>query len=160
MTETILSSGKVYDHTLHEIRGFFGPWRFLSNFHFFPVEYDGVVYPTNEHAYQAAKTNDLLARDEIRRVSRPGEARRLGQQVVLRPDWGLVQLPIMVDLNLQKYADVKLGTMLLESEEAYLEETNHWGDVYWGVCNGIGENKLGKLLMDIRDDLRAVRHQF
>ena len=88
MTETILAGGKVYDHTLHEIRGFFGPWRFLSNFHFFPVEYDGVVYPTNEHAYQAAKTNDLLARDEIRRVSRPGEARRLGQQVVLRPDWG------------------------------------------------------------------------
>ena len=71
-----------------------------------------------------------------------------------------MQLPIMVDLNLQKYTDVKLGTMLLESEEAYLEETNHWGDVYWGVCNGIGENKLGKLLMDIRDDLRAVRHQF
>lgn len=156
MDTIILSTGHKYGHNLKEIKGFFGPWRFLSNFHYFPVELDGVVYKTNEHAYQAAKTVIPEEREKIRLADKPIEARRRGQLVTFRSGWEDIKLATMHDLNCQKYADQKLGTMLLESGDAYLEETNHWGDVFWGVCGGVGENHLGRILMTIRLHLKQI----
>lgn len=43
---------------------------------------------------------------------------------------------------------------LLATGTRYLEETNTWGDTYWGVCEGKGLNMLGKTLMQVRDELR------
>jgi predicted NAD-dependent protein-ADP-ribosyltransferase YbiA (DUF1768 family) len=43
---------------------------------------------------------------------------------------------------------------LLATGDTYLEETNTWGDIWFGVCNGIGKNYLGKMLMEIREALR------
>lgn len=62
---TKLKMGQQYFYDGDAIRGFFGPWRFLSNFHYHSVEFDGQFYPTNEHAYQAAKFNDLEYRRSI-----------------------------------------------------------------------------------------------
>lgn len=45
----------------------------------------------------------------------------------------------------------KLRTKLIATGEKYIEETNWWGDIYWGVCNGKGENNLGKILMNVRE---------
>ena len=45
--------------------------------------------------------------------------------------------------------------MLLATGEEYLVEGNTWGDKYWGVCGGIGLNHLGKLLMQVRDELES-----
>lgn len=138
------------------VYGFFGPFRFLSNFHFVDVEYDGVIYRTTEHAYQAAKTLDLTAREIIRQQERPREARRLGQEVVFRPDWEQIKLNVMMELTIQKYAKDPLRSMLLDTGDLYLEETNTWGDVYWGVCGGKGQNNLGKILMEVREHLFAL----
>jgi predicted NAD-dependent protein-ADP-ribosyltransferase YbiA (DUF1768 family) len=60
----------------------------------------------------------------------------------------------MYDLIKQKFAADPLRRMLLDTGDLYLEETNHWGDVCWGVCNGIGENMLGHTLMMVRDEIR------
>lgn len=142
---------------MEAIRGFFGPWRFLSNFHFVNVEFDGERYRTTEHAYQAAKTLDLNQRLLIQAAHQPRDARRLGQLVKYRPGWEEMKYEVMYDLSCQKYANEPLLSMLLQSRDAYLEETNTWGDVYWGVCRGEGQNMLGKILMDVREGLRSIR---
>lgn len=139
-----------------EIKGFFNEYRFMSNFHFVEVEYDGMTYRTTEHAYQAAKFADPVMRYTIQQLARPGDARKYGQAKGMREDWEQVKYDIMYDLNLQKYADPELGRLLLATGDAYLEETNWWGDVYWGVCKGVGQNNLGKILMDIRAGLRLI----
>jgi predicted NAD-dependent protein-ADP-ribosyltransferase YbiA (DUF1768 family) len=63
----------------------------------------------------------------------------------------------MYDLNCQKYGVPEFGDRLLETGNLYIEETNTWNDTYWGVCGGKGRNKLGKILMVIREDLRSIR---
>lgn len=47
-----------------------------------------------------------------------------------------------------------LSEMLEATGDAELIEGNHWGDTFWGVCNGVGQNNLGKLLMAIRSENR------
>jgi ribA/ribD-fused uncharacterized protein len=113
-----------------------------------------VIYPTVEHAYQAAKTSSKAEREQIRLASTPGKAKRMGKTVALRPDWELVKVDTMKFLLDQKFSDPVLRMMLLDTWLDEIEETNTWGDVFWGVCNGKGENKLGKLLMDLRGTIR------
>jgi hypothetical protein len=52
----------------------------------------------------------------------------------------------------KRFQNAALNTLLQETQNKYLEETNHWNDTFWGVCNGIGENRLGKILMEIRKE--------
>jgi ribA/ribD-fused uncharacterized protein len=156
MTSQALQDCQGYFYDGEAIRGFFGPWRFLSNFYYHPVELDDEIYPTNEHAYQAAKFKDRNFRKRIQMASTPAAARRLGQSPGKRENWDAIKYAVMLDLNCQKYMNPRLQTMLLQSGNAYLEETNHWGDVYWGVCNGVGQNNLGKILMKIRDACRVT----
>lgn len=136
------------------IDSFSGEWRPLSNFWYAPVVYDGVTYPTNEHAFQAAKTLYTAQRERIQYAESPGEAKRLGRQVTLRPDWEEIKIEVMTDLNRQKYRDNDFRNLLLSTGDASLIEGNHWGDTFWGVCNGVGKNYLGKILMSIRDELK------
>ena len=112
---------------------------------------DGVEYPTVEHAYQAAKTTDGVARERIRRAVTPGDAKSAGGSVTLRSDWDDVKVDVMRDLLVQKFSDRRLWDWLLETAPLELVEGNTWGDTFWGVCNGEGQNMLGRLLMDIRD---------
>ena len=49
------------------------------------------------------------------------------------------------------YRNKELRKKLLETGDRYLEETNWWGDDFWGGCNGEGRNELGKILMKVRD---------
>ena len=141
------------------IYGFFGEFRFLSNFHLAKVELDGMIFPSTEHAYQAAKILDLEAREVFQTLSTPREARQLGQRVQCRSDWDQVKYSVMYDLNCQKYASNPLRQKLIDTGNLSLEETNTWGDNYWGVCDGVGQNNLGRILMAIREDLFALQKQ-
>lgn len=143
---------RILEFTM-KINGFFGPYRFLSNFEYADIRLDGNVYPTTEHAYQAAKTLNVLEREEIRLCGEPKFAKRLGRKVTMRRDWDAIKYSIMLDLNRQKYLHPHLAKKLLATVNAYLEETNTWGDTYWGVCNEEGENNLGKILMQIRAEI-------
>lgn len=60
----------------------------------------------------------------------------------------------MYKLLRAKFVQEPMRSKLLETGEAYLEETNYWKDTFWGVYNGTGENRLGRLLMLVRDELR------
>lgn len=135
------------------IYGFFDKNHFLSNFHPSPVTLDGELYPTVEHAYQAAKTFDPAERERIRTAPHPGQAKKLGRRVSLRADWDSAKIAVMLKLLRQKFADVDLRAKLMDTKDLYLEETNYWNDRYWGCCpQGNGKNMLGKMLMYIRDN--------
>ncbi len=133
---------------------FAGKYRWLSNFWGAEVQYDGVAYPTTEHAFQAAKTENLGQRRHVRKASGPQEAKRLGRQVTLRPEWESMKDEVMLDLNRQKFRDPELRAKLLATGDATLVEGNYWNDTYWGVCRGKGKNRLGKILMRVRDEIR------
>lgn len=134
------------------IAEFSGDYRFLSNFFHAYVKYDGWGYNTVENAFQAAKTEDYAQRCDIQSVS-PGEAKRLGRTVTLRPDWEFLKDGIMLDLLRQKFAKEPLRGKLLATGITKLVEGNTWNDRYWGVCEGTGLNKLGELLMKVRAEL-------
>jgi len=133
---------------------FEGKYEFLSNFHRCAITFDGVEYGSIEHAFQAAKTENKAEREDVRQAPTPGVAKRRGQKVTLRADWDNIKIGVMKDLVRQKFtrhADLKAE--LLKTGDSNLVEGNVWRDSYWGVCNGVGENHLGKILMEIRTEL-------
>lgn len=133
-------------------------YRFLSSFWLVPVSYEGDEYPSVEHAYQAAKTQDGSQRLGIRSQLTPGAAKRLGRKLKTRPDWEAIKLHVMHMLVLQKFQFTDLREKLLATDNEELVEINEWGDKFWGMIreNGelVGENHLGKILMQVRDAVR------
>lgn len=143
--------------TQSHIREFKNEYRFLSNFWYSKVVYEGVRYSSVEHAFQAAKTLDLDERKEIQQAKTCGEAKRLGRSVTLREDWEQIKLFIMEYLVRQKFLLNKdLGQKLLDTGNSDLIKGNYWGDTFWGVClkEGRGQNNLGKILMKVRTNLQ------
>lgn len=127
---------------------------FLSNFHPSTIYIDGKSYATVEHAYQAHKTLDEASRELIRRAKTPSEAKKLGQGVQLRSDWEDVKIDLMRSFIRQKFENPFLRPQLLDTGDAELIENNYWNDRFWGVCRGVGQNWLGKILMEVRDEMR------
>ncbi len=132
------------------ITAFTGQWRFLSNFWPCRIEFDGDLYPSVEHAYQAAKTTSVPARANIARAATPGDAKRMGRLVDLRPGWDEMKIGVMHSLLKSKFRDPELRRWLQDTGTQELIEGNYWGDTFWGVCHGSGQNHLGRLLMEIR----------
>ena len=140
------------------INSFRGEHRFLSNFHPIEIEYEGEWYPSVEHAYQAAKTIEKSVRMFFLAGS-SGDAKKLGRSINLRPDWDQVKVPIMRELLKKKFTKgTVLADKLLSTGDEELIEGNWWGDCFWGVCKGKGENWLGKLLMEVRSELKGKAH--
>ena len=136
------------------IREFQGPHRFLSNFYPATVMYDGLVFRSVEHAYQAAKTDDWEVRKKIQALEKSGDAKKAGYRVPLREDWDRIKFGIMETLVRRKFEIPELRNKLLMTGDQDLIEGNWWGDTFWGVCRGKGENHLGKILMKIREEIR------
>lgn len=141
--------------TLPVVSSFTGSHRFLSSFFPAQVHYEDITYPTAEHAYQAAKTLDHGLRLRIAALPTPGEAKRAGRALVLRADWEAVKFGVMLDIQRLKFQDPALVAKLLATGESELVEGNTWGDRVWGVCGGLGQNHLGRLLMRVREELRG-----
>ena len=117
------------------------------------VYYEGMRFPSVEHAFQAAKTNDLETRKLFMIAPTAKDAKRFGRQVKLRKDWDSVKVNVMEMLLRQKFARPALREQLLSTEDSMLIEGNNHGDTFWGVCQGPGENYLGRLLMKIRQEI-------
>jgi len=136
------------------IDSFTGENHYLSNFYPVDVTYEGIVYPSSECAFQAAKTLDLEERVKFTRMN-PGDAKKAGRKLTLRSDWEDVKLQVMWEIVYTKfYQNPKLIGKLLSTYPKVLIEGNTWGDTYWGVCKDIGSNHLGQLLMHLRDNYR------
>ena len=146
-----------------KVNGFFGIFRFLSNFHEEPnvtIWLDDLGFRNVEAAFQAAKTLNLEERLEIFAAESPGQAKKLGRSVTLRDDWNDIKIEVMLGLLMQKFGQAPYLEMLLATGDAELIEENTWGDTFWGICNGVGENWLGKLLMAVRNALQEREKSF
>lgn len=136
------------------IASFKGPYAFLSNFYPSPILYGRIVYPTAEHLFQALKTEDDKERRRIAQLDSPGQARRAGRAVILRKDWHDIRydaMQLIVDYKFSQ--NTELAERLLNTGDLKIVEGNTWGDTYWGCCDGVGANHLGKILMKKRDSL-------
>lgn len=130
---------------------------FLSNYYPSKITFEGIEYKTVEHAFQAAKSLDNFERYTIAIMPTPGRAKQMGRSVSLRADWEEVKESVMETCLREKFAIPELREKLLATGDEELIEGNTWNDRFWGVCNGEGENKLGKLLMKIRKELQEVK---
>ncbi len=155
---------------------FHGEFEFLSNFQWIAIKDQGMIFPSVEHAFQAAKTTDRRFKRLIGSAPTPGQAKRLGRSVTLRKDWEIVKDEVMLRLLRLKFENEEMRKLLLETGDAELIEGNSWGDWYWGMIQYYGEmdlrhgeyivggndrmrwrgqNKLGKLLMKVREEIRG-----
>ena len=137
------------------IERFDGQHRFLSNFFPSPLLWKGYRWPTAEHAYQAAKCKSLDQFRLFRNAPSPGAAKRMGRRTILRVDWEEVKEEVMLSVVRAKFEDKNLRRLLDATGNAELIEGNYWGDRFWGVCRGVGENRLGKILMRVRTEIRS-----
>lgn len=141
-----------FNYNENSITTFRGEYAFLSNFYEAEVQCWGYKFRNNEAAFQAMK-NPAQAKmfTEIDATT----AKRLGRRVILRHDWEQVKENVMYTICLAKFTqNTELGKRLLATGDKVLIEGNTWGDTVWGVCNGIGKNLLGKILMNVRSEIK------
>lgn len=143
---------------MNAIKGFQDEYRFLSNF--YPslftasVGGDDVTFQWNEQYFMFHKSTDFDYQMSIVWADSPAKCKSLGKQCTLRSDWEKVKDEVMLEGLRYKFAqNLNLALQLLNTHDAYLEETNTWNDTYWGVCDGAGRNMLGLSLMRVRAEL-------
>jgi ribA/ribD-fused uncharacterized protein len=129
----------------------------FSNFSPHGFELDGKFWKTSEHYFQAMKFVGSAHEEAIRLASSPKDAAVLGRSRTfpLRADWEQVKDQIMKNGVLAKFgshADIR-AVLLGTGEEEIVE--NAPGDAYWGCgADGKGKNMLGKILVEVRTELR------
>jgi len=133
-------------------------YAFLSNMFSCPVHFDGQTFPCVETAFQYAKCRDASAfTNEHGYFVNGFIARKIGRNVELPDDWDEQRVNIMYELLCDKFFhNEKLRVALRDLQDEMIVEDNQWGDTFWGQCNGEGYNMLGRLLMDIRKDIRKT----
>ena len=142
------------------VKEFQGQYRWLSNFWPAVVLFEEQAWPTVEHAYQAAKCANSKYRAELLAIpaEAAGRAKKRGRGMEGdRKAWQQRSLPIMLGLLRQKFAQEPFRSKLL-AIEGEIVEGNRWHDNFFGVCLcgcGKGENNLGKLIMQVREELRC-----
>ena len=142
-----------------KISSFRGEYAFLSNFYPCMVEFEGVSFPSAEHAFQAAKVLDTNQRINIAVCPTPADAKYFGRRLQLREDWNQIKVSVMKAIVKDKFTRNRayrtdIQKLLLDTGDAYLEEGNSHGDQFWGTVKGEGQNWLGKILMEVRDEIR------
>lgn len=129
----------------------------FSNFAPFGVAMDGHWWPTVEHYFQAQKFDDTAYREKIRRAGRPKDAKALGmtRHLPLRSDWDRVKEGVMLAAVRRKFQTHGAPAQRLLSTGTRLIVENAPMDYFWGCGqDGSGLNRLGHILMQVRDELR------
>lgn len=145
---------------MNKISAFNGEYRWLSNFYSHAIVYEGITYLSTEAAYQAAKSLDIRVREHFKTLS-PRDAKELGRKIKVRHDWEDCKESVMYDILKLKFQDRVLRKDLANTYPAELIEGNWWHDCEFGHCTCMDcfgrekKNILGKLLMQIRDEVIA-----
>ena len=144
------------------VQGFESEFSFLSNFSACELLYDGHVYKTAEHAFQAAKATNEKDRVYIAEAPTPGEAKRRGRGIELREDWDVIKDKVMLDIIRAKFKNgdcrYRLMKALSEGYDDFVED-NWWHDNYWGNCKCDrckdieGQNHLGKIILQVANEI-------
>lgn len=124
------------------ITSFTGDFEFLSNSYYAPIPYQGIVYPTNEHAYQAAKSLDIGVRKKISHLETPEEAKKKGNHIMVRRDWHLMSIPTFKQICFIKFnTHLDIQELLLDTGNIYLEDNE--------------ATYLGLVLMELRGKFKS-----
>ena len=144
----------IYFYRINEV-----PYGVFSNFSAHPFTLEGQLWPTSEHYFQAQKfIGHPEHQDEIRLAATPMEAAEKGRERhrPLRPDWNAVRDDAMRRALTAKFAahPELIELLLATGDETLIEKTTN--DYYWGCgTEGTGKNRLGELLMELRNELRT-----
>lgn len=163
------------------IDSFSKEYAFLSNLAHAGLTYEGDIYLSAEAAYQAAKIPVRRERAAFMGFScKPWKAKKLGRGISkfdIRKDWEAVKDQVMLDVLRAKFANGLMREQLLNTGAALLVNGNIHHDNYWGVCrclstpseerkygtfaacNGTGLNRLGHLLVIVRDELKVLQQE-
>ncbi|MDB5928301.1 MAG: hypothetical protein JWR60_8 [Polaromonas sp.] len=131
------------------------PFWGLSNFSPPGIEADGVYWPTVEHYFQAQKFEDIEIRERIRRALTPKDARSLGQSRAfpLSRDWDARREGVMLHALRLKFQAPQARALLLSTAKRVLVESSPF-DYFWAAGqDGTGQNRLGHLLVQVRDEM-------
>lgn len=140
-----------FDPDAEPILGFYGEFRFLSNFHPCTVVTPTGILPSSEHAYMIEKDSDPEYKKRVREARNASAAKKVGYSAKLPDDWDEVRrYTAMHNAVKWKFMDGSMAKKLIATDLRYLEETNQHGDTFWGRYNGQGKNHLGRQLMVIR----------
>lgn len=137
------------------------PYGAFSNLFQRPIEFEGIAYPTSEHAYQAGKASKPAVREWILSAPTPALAAMAAHGLYVWdvvPDWAKIKFDRMravLRAKFDQHADLR--DLLLSTGDARLVEAgtvNNAVNRLWGEVNGKGENMLGVMLMELRADYR------
>lgn len=144
-------------------------YRWLSNFWESPTIISGHTWKTTEHFYQAQKCADPEDFHKILELETPGQAKRAGARTKARADWDLIKTSVMRIASFSKFSQsLELAMMLVNTGDEEIVELNHWHDNFWGQCtcdvcvdnpDVIGQNNLGKILMEVREHLFELKEE-
>ena len=141
------------------IDSFSGKYECFSNFSAHTVG----QYATSEHAFQAKKATNRRDHDYVALSPSPASAKWRGRRIGLCADWDANKDNHMLRIVLDKFLQHRdIGDILIGTGDAILIEGNFHGDDYWGMIrdsggNWTGQNKLGEILMMVRDILVTKR---
>lgn len=140
------------------INSFRGDYFFLSNFYDCKIEYGGLVYHNSEALFQSFKTTDWEDKKRLSEMD-PRSAKSFGRKVELVSNWEQIKVRYMYHTLVEKFTqNPDLAKKLIATGDAVLIECNNWRDTYWGVCGGKGSNRLGLMLMLIRQELNEGKY--
>jgi ribA/ribD-fused uncharacterized protein len=154
-----LNSFKVVKPIENTVLFFDDEYDFLSNLFEEEVIHNGIKYPSAEHAFQAMKTSDVNEQSKIIEASSPSKAKLLGRKLTIKDNWEKIQEKEMYEVCLSKFKNNEnLKKKLLDTGNLTLVNGNSGGDNYWGmyIDKDImdGDNKLGRILMQVREELK------
>jgi ribA/ribD-fused uncharacterized protein len=142
------------------------PFGCFSNLYRRPVDFEGVSYPTAEHAYQAGKPRKKEVREWLMAAPSPALLAMAAHGLYywdIAPGWSTSKFARMKAVLSAKFSQHKdLQEILLRTSDARLIESatvDNAVNRLWGEVNGVGQNMLGILLMEVRGDIRALSVQ-
>lgn len=141
------------------IERFEGEYKWLSNFYPCDIFIGRKIYPTVEHAYMSAKSNDKDWKKTCQDYNiLPGKLKKLSSKIKEVENWNEIKINVMKKFLIQKFNKEPFKTLLIQTGDEYIQEGNTWKDKFWGfdIESNEGENNLGKLIMDIRKRLNAA----
>ena len=139
---------------MNDITEFQGEFRWLSNFFPVQIEYEGLTYPSVEHAYQAGKLINIEDR-KLFLVMSAGQAKRTWKKYQSYNLTEEFRLNLMYQLLSIKFNQEPFKSLLITTGDCYIQEGNRFGDMFFGYClkTNQGKNHLGQMIMNIREKL-------
>jgi ribA/ribD-fused uncharacterized protein len=142
------------------------PYGVFSNLFRCEITFEDRVFPTAEHAYQAGKASKPAVREWILQAPTPALAAMAAHGLYtwdIVPNWASIKVDRMRAVLRAKFTQhPALRQLLLGTGTRRLVEAgtvNNAVNRFWGEVDGKGENTLGKLLMELRDELRKEKSE-